>query len=490
MDDTHIGQKIKKNEIKFSPVVIFLVIVAIIQGIIFFSVITKYNEAKTNNDVSVTNIERHLVVSLNNREIEIVPSSYLSYPGETSDLDSEKLLSELGITLSDSDYAYIETDGLLKNCELKKYNVRFDESKVIEGFSTDKLYLDQFITNDFLDVYRGCLIYNNDFNEIRRYLSSNIWVDDLNVSSWIGLYLENDVYVWRISDESKLLSELNTIKSKFTIAPFTGIYEEFPTFIGMYSKPIDGRTIDVENTMTQVELWLRGDKESIEVEFSNVVATKSTDKPIYDFSNLVGTGQTRIDLIRDGQGNQAVYFAELGLEEVQKHVIMPGEEFSYIEKIAKQPGINYTSAGRLIGNGYCNSTTTIFRAALEAGLPITDRSSHAQNIASYDWGYPINAVDSTFFAGEGSEIDLKFINDFDYPIILAFEKAQDENGFQYHYVHILTDSRAIKRNVELYDWKKWDIYSPTHFKAEFKRKVSENGVLRFEDSFFSRYIDF
>ncbi len=177
----------------------------------------------------------------------------------------------------------------------------------------------------------------------------------------------------------------------------------------------------------------------------------ASTKPTYDFSNLVGSGQTRIDLIRNGQGNSAVYFAELGLEEIQKVVIMPGEEFSYLAKIAKQPGLNRTANVRLIGCGYCNSTTTIFRAALEAGLPITDRSSHGINIASYDFGYPINAVDATFYAVEGQEIDLKFVNDFNYPIMLYFEKTQDSNNYQYHYVHILTDSNAKKRTVELYD---------------------------------------
>lgn len=446
-------------------------------------------------DFSVTNASEDytIMAKFNDVVVEVNPSKYIS----DGLVDSSLLLNDMGIQTSDLDSVKIDTSSMLVNCDKKQYQLNIDEENLTKAM-LKKTDFDGFVTVDieeyFLDsshqLYTACQKYESDLYEISLALEQTLGLDKFSIKNIFGLYKANESYSWKISNPVVLRENLEKLSMAYEVEPDPGRFEEFDEFIAVYTKHSVGEKLNVEDTIQYISIWINNRNVTFEPIIQTVdKITFETTKPVYDFSNKVGTGQTRIDLIREGQGNSAVYFAELGLEEIQKVVIMPDEEFSYIDEIAKQPGVNRTAEGRLIGDGYCNSTTTIFRAVLETGLPITDRSSHGKNIASYDWGYPINAVDSTFFAVEGSEIDLKFINDFDYPIMLVYEKAPDENNFQYHYVHVLTDSRAKKRSVELYDWKKWGVYSPTHFQAEFRRRVFDGDILKFEDSFTSHYVD-
>ncbi len=456
-------------------------------------------------------LDSEVAVSFIGSEVEINPFVYIKMidnngtyinPGSlmpksyTYEVNEELLFRNFGINLGNQNFAQIDESNRVINCENDTYYFVIDEQNftkdLLDNLSNgvNSIELSKYIAEGETEMLEVCKKFNSEIIQISTTLENSIGLDKTSVNSYIGLFNEKNDYIWDIYNHSLFDSYITKAKEKFTVAPFPGAFEEFDNFVAIYVKPINGKEINVEKTKDKISRWLNNRNSIIALEFDSVNINRNfNNKPVYDLTNLVGSGQTRIDLIRDGQGNSAVYFAELGLEEVQKVIIMPGEEFSYLKQIAKQPGLNRTASGRLIGMGYCNSTTTIFRAALETGLPITDRSSHGTNIASYDWGYPMNIVDSTFYAVEGSEIDLKFINDFDYPIMLYYEKEQDENNFQYHYVHIFTSSEAQKRKVELYDWRKWGVYSPTHFQAEFKRRVWENNNVKLEDSFFSRYID-
>jgi len=59
------------------------------------------------------------------------------------------------------------------------------------------------------------------------------------------------------------------------------------------------------------------------------------------------------------------------------------------------------------GGGVCQVSTTLFRALLNAGLPITERRSHSYRVGYYEQGSP-PGLDATVFA---PTTDLKFVND-------------------------------------------------------------------------------
>ena len=94
-------------------------------------------------------------------------------------------------------------------------------------------------------------------------------------------------------------------------------------------------------------------------------------------------------------------------------LIAPGEEFSFIKKlgpITEAAGFqqelvirDHTIQAEL-GGGICQVSTTLYRAAMRAGLPITEQRNHSLSLTYYQ----PPGFDSTVYPGV---IDLKFRND-------------------------------------------------------------------------------
>lgn len=105
-------------------------------------------------------------------------------------------------------------------------------------------------------------------------------------------------------------------------------------------------------------------------------------------------------------------------------LLAPGEEFSFNENIGSIDAANGFVEGYAIiqnrtqlewGGGICQDSTTMFRAAFWAGLPITERHGHSFYISWYDkYGYGEYGngpgMDATIYTGPGGP-DLKFVND-------------------------------------------------------------------------------
>ena len=63
------------------------------------------------------------------------------------------------------------------------------------------------------------------------------------------------------------------------------------------------------------------------------------------------------------------------------------------------------------GGGICQVSSTLYCAALNAGLEITERHSHSKPV-----GYVPAGMDATV---SWQSVDLKFVNNTDYPIKIA-----------------------------------------------------------------------
>ncbi|MCL5935535.1 MAG: VanW family protein, partial [Firmicutes bacterium] len=75
------------------------------------------------------------------------------------------------------------------------------------------------------------------------------------------------------------------------------------------------------------------------------------------------------------------------------------------------------------GGGVCQVSTTLFRAALKAGLPIPERTGHAYRVGYYEQGGFPPGMDATVFA---PSVDLKFKNDTpNYLLLQAYTVANN-----------------------------------------------------------------
>lgn len=403
-------------------------------------------------------------------------------------LNKDALFAPLSFRLSDQYGAYTENT-IIKNCNSEKIKIDFNETQIAQKILQAKQTAQPFtlsyeeigVTEDQQNIINHC----NQLFDVQSQLRTEFNNPTINAEDFLQVDIAG---TYSIKDEKRLVALLTNLRFKTYQEPKDGEYVETNSEILIISPYTIGKDLDVNQTVAVIKSWLQNTTNPLTFVYKETLPpVTSLQKPLRDFSKVIAQGSTRMQQYVDGYSNVGIYFAELGLDEIDNIIVQPNEEFSFLKKIAKQPGLNITANGRLIGGGYCNSTTTLFRATLEAGFPITDRSYHWFNVPSYDWGYELNIVDAAFYTEPGQEVDFKFINDLDYPILLHVKKETNDDGYQYHTVEIHAAADAVPRKVELYDFQKTADYGANKFDALFRRKVTEGNVVVREDEFRSLY---
>lgn len=117
-----------------------------------------------------------------------------------------------------------------------------------------------------------------------------------------------------------------------------------------------------------------------------------------------------------GNAPNRVHNINTGIDRLDGLVVAPGEKISFNHMTGP---INYdfregyaifgNGAGKSLGGGICQVSTTFFRALLNMGLPITMRRNHSWDLTYYrEGGY---GLDATIFPAQG--LDVKAVNDYD-----------------------------------------------------------------------------
>ncbi|NTV62756.1 MAG: vanomycin resistance protein VanB [Oscillochloris sp.] len=148
-------------------------------------------------------------------------------------------------------------------------------------------------------------------------------------------------------------------------------------------------------------------------------------------SDLVGEGQSSFA----GSAQYRITNIKAGAARMDGVLIAPGEEFSFNRQLGEVDAENgFVEGYAIIGNrtqlewggGVCQDSTTVFRAAFWAGLPITERHAHAFYISWYDrfgLGAQGNGqgMDAAIYTGVN---DLKFVNDTGHWLLMQADVDQ------------------------------------------------------------------
>lgn len=141
------------------------------------------------------------------------------------------------------------------------------------------------------------------------------------------------------------------------------------------------------------------------------IATSEANE--FGIHELLGRGES---LFR-GSIPGRVHNVALAASRVNGVLIPPGETFSFNQTVGDiSAATGYKQAyviksGRTVlddGGGVCQVSTTLFRAALNSGLPITERHAHSYRVGYYEQGGWKPGFDATVYA---PSYDLKFTND-------------------------------------------------------------------------------
>jgi vancomycin resistance protein YoaR len=376
------------------------------------------------------------------------------------------------------------------NCIQDNYNLELNndylEKKVTQALiNKSDLYLESsdLVTNsDDYKIIEYCNEWEIESSLLKNELGGFLKLTDSFFEDIYSFKLLSDGTTdWEVNNESYLEGLLEDYNKTVKIEPRVDEYTKNGNDIYLFGSYTYGSEIDIQNSVTAFENWDgRGDTFVV---MKDVYEPTFKEANIVDFSNIIAKGETRLSLKVDGSKNPSIPNAEGGLHIIDEVLVQPKQQFSYIKTINAK--LKYGSKKYNIGYGTCNSTTTLFRAALEAGFPIDERQSHGFIVDSYGWGYPYNFVDAAYFPNP--RVDFKFTNDFDYPVLLNFRIARDDK-YQYHIVEVRTSKEVNKRNVMISDWNYIEKSSDKSFTGEFTRVVNDiDGSLIRSETFRSRY---
>jgi len=315
-------------------------------------------------------------------------------------------------------------------------------------------------------------------------------------------------------DKEKITRFLEeTISPKVNRNPQNAVFNFVDGKVQEFKPAKDGLTIDVPTLTKKIIEALSQLETSEEKELILAIPVKITPPAItteevnnLGIKELLGRGVSSFR----GSIPARVFNIGHAAKKLNGALIPPGETLSFNTLVGEVSSLTGYKQAYIIkdgstilgdGGGVCQVSTTLFRAALDAGLPIEERHAHSYRVSYYEQGSP-PGLDATVFA---PTTDLKIKNDTPGYILiqtifmptestLVFEIYGTKDG------RVATITKPVISNssappedlyiddptlpagqIKQIDYKAWGA------KVTFDYKVERNGEIIYQKTFLSNY---
>ncbi len=266
----------------------------------------------------------------------------------------------------------------------------------------------------------------------------------------------------------------------------------------------EGKELDIKTFTEDFKEALFNGKEMVTV--STIPTDNSSDLTKYGIFALLGRGESDYS----GSILPRIHNLTLAAERADGVLVPPGKIFSLSRAIGRiNSSTGYDSAwiisgGRTVlgtGGGVCQTSTTMFRAALNSGLPVVERHAHAYRVSYYENDQPIG-FDAAIYQ---PAVDLKFRNDTPNYVLVQTETIPEENKIAFR-IYGTPDGREVEitepiitgvsgapaPKYEDTDTLAKGVVKQVDFAASgatsvFSRKVTKDGNILFEETYRSVY---
>lgn len=299
-----------------------------------------------------------------------------------------------------------------KNSKIGKTTITFYADGATATISAQNLdigYDNKLIANQAVSIGKGNDMVSNTYYIVLSYLN--------------GIYL-SPAYTSSLNNIHTLL---DPIQKAVHIEPIDALFKIENNKVIAFKQSSDGATIDFNVLQSQIEKVIptivKGEKENFtfKIPIKILKPTVSTDKA----NNLgiveeIGEGTSLFGHSIPGR----IHNVALAASKINGVLVAPGEEFSFDKNLGDvSQYTGYQQAyiiqnGKTVlgdGGGVCQVSTTLFRAVLNSGLPITDRTAHAYRVGYYEEDSP-PGLDATVYY---PTVDLKFKNDTNNYILIV-----------------------------------------------------------------------
>lgn len=323
----------------------------------------------------------------------------------------------------------------------------FYKDIVIPGVYIDSLNVTGMTKTQIVDVFdnKNRLIENTTFSFTHKDLSATASAKQLGIGYDSKLMAEQAVTLGKSSNLlTNLFIVVNSYLSGTTLhSGYTFDTDKFAQLIKplqqkAYKEPVNAQFVIENNRVTtfkESEDGIQLDIASAQefMENSLVDSVKSGTSKNFTFEvpaialkpEITTEEANSFGIVEEiGSGTSLFYHSipnrihnvKLAASRVSGILVKPGEEFSFVKHLGDvSRTTGYATAyviqnGRTVlgdGGGVCQVSTTLFRAILNSGLPITERHAHSYRVSYYEEDSP-PGLDATVFY---PSVDLKFVND-------------------------------------------------------------------------------
>lgn len=332
----------------------------------------------------------------------------------------------------------------------------------------------------------------------------NTW--ELDAKTLITL-INTDNAEGDLIDQNKLHEYIKKIASEIDQPVLEPLFKFDGTRVNEFRPSQDGLEVDIPKTAQQLLHNLKqGEIKEVSIIVNAVKPKNQTDEiNKLGIKDLLGRGVSHFA----GSIPNRIYNVNLTASRLNGVLVAPGEEFSFLRAVGDiSAATGFKQAyvikeGRTVlddGGGVCQDSTTLFRAVLNAGLPITDRTAHAYRVTYYEQGGFGPGLDATVFY---PSVDFRFKNDTPSHILI---QAYTNGTTLYVDLYGTSDGRTAevtkpvilsqtpplpeirqddptlpKGTIKQVDW------AASGAKVNFKRTVTKNGEVVTNENWNSSY---
>jgi vancomycin resistance protein YoaR len=373
-----------------------------------------------------------------------------------------------------------------------------DRMKLTEDFKEKILALhDSTLNLPFLSV--KSVISNNEWENtkksIGRITSAPIYlkfkektweINEDQLENWIVLEISDNkvgkTFKKKIEvgmDREKFHEFLKGIASDINIDPINARFQVINDKLELLEPSVLGRELLMDANFEKFENFILEEDRNVTLATKERGA-KITQDNIDDLGikDLIGTGESNFA----GSPRNRIKNIEVAANKLNGVLLAPDETYSLVENIGEVSAaagffpelvIKENKTIPEYGGGLCQIATTIFRAAINTGLDITERQSHSYAV-SY---YKPHGMDATVYIPKP---DLQFHNDTENHILIQAKINKYNLSFEFYGTE---DGREVTIEGPSY----WDRKPDGAFKSKFSQIVKMPDGSERKDQFISFY---
>ena len=242
-------------------------------------------------------------------------------------------------------------------------------------------------------------------------------------------------------DFSRISSIVNTIKQSLDRPPqnaeMTGFYPDRNDPFE-FSDEVYGLDLNAQALAERItEMAVRRESGTVEI-VPDPVRPEQTRNDLKLLYTKRGEAYTQISSSSDANRNDNI---RLAFSRISGYRLDPGATFSFNKIVGERTAANnfkeaeeyeYGEHVMGIGGGVCQASTTVFQAAVKAGLEITKRSNHSDKVSYTDYG-----LDATVSWSGKRQVDLQFVNNTDSPVYFVANVVPSRTRKNYLETHVV-----------------------------------------------------